>query len=211
VEVIHIDASTEREVDRWRAADTSGVSRAVTWLAIIRTALAQAGLPLTDTLRLVVDCRRYLRPDDRVNANFISGLSVQAAPEASIGAIDAAVKARLEAGLPLLALTSTSARNLAAPISATRAHQAPSHTRVELAYSDVGRLSPFENLPWIPGRPRSINAALQPWAPADISVFSGTIGRERSVTLSYHDDVHDRRLLQEAAEAIRTDPIGLLR
>jgi hypothetical protein len=211
VEVIHIDAATEREVDSWRSADAPGVSRAVTWLVIIRAALAQAGLPVTEALRLVVDCRRYLRPRERVNANFISGLSVQAALGAPIGAIDAAVKARLEAALPLLALTSTSARNLAASLSATRAHQAPPHAPVELAYSDVGRLSPFENLPWLPGRPRSINAALQPWAPADISVFSGTIGHERSVTLCYHDDVHDRLLLQEAAEAIRTDPIRLLR
>ncbi|WP_445169166.1 hypothetical protein ACTXG7_07475 [Mycolicibacterium sp. Dal123E01] len=70
---------------------------------------------------------------------------------------------------------------------------------------------PFESLPWLPGRPRAINAALQPWAPADISVFSGTIGHERSVTFSYYDNVHHRRLLQEAAEAIRTDPIRLLR
>ena len=81
---------------------------------------------------------------------------------------------------------------------------------MELAYSDVGRLSPFENLPWVTDRPRSINAALQPGAPADILVFSGTIGHERSVTICYHDDVHDRRLLQQAAEAIRTDPIRLL-
>ncbi|WP_163749447.1 hypothetical protein [Mycolicibacterium helvum] len=211
VEVIHIDAAIEREVDSWRSADAPGVSRAVTWLVIIRTALAQAGLPLTEALRLVVDCRRYLPPGDRVNANFISGLSVQAALETPVGALDAAVKARLDAALPLLALTSASARNLAGPLSATRAHQAPADTPVELAYSDVGRLSPFENLPWVPDRPRSINAALQPWAPADISVFSGTIGHERSVTLSYHDDVHDRRLLQEAAEAIRTDPLRLLR
>jgi hypothetical protein len=210
VEVIHIDAATEREVDTWRTADAPGVSRAVTWLVIIRTALAQAGLPLTDALRLVVDCRRYLPPGDRVNANFISGLSVQAALESPVGAIDAAVKARLDAALPLLALASTSARTLAAPLSATRAHRAPVHTPVELAYSDVGRLSPFENLPWVPDRPRSINAALQPWAPADISVFSGTIGHERSVTLCYHDSVHNRRLLQQAAEAIRTDPIRLL-
>ncbi|MBB3602464.1 hypothetical protein FHT40_002097 [Mycolicibacterium sp. BK556] len=210
-EVIHIDAATEREVDSWRASDGAGVSRAVTWLVIVRTALAQAGLPLTDALRLVVDCRRYLRPRERVNANFISGLSVQAGLGTPVRAIDAAVKARLDAALPLLALTSTAARNLAAPLSATRAQRAPADTPVELAYSDVGRLSPFENLPWLPDRPRSINAALQPWAPADISVFSGTIGRERSITLSYHDDVHDRRLLQEAAEAIRTDPIRLLR
>ncbi|WP_179467627.1 hypothetical protein [Mycolicibacterium vinylchloridicum] len=211
VQVIHVDAATEREVDDWRAADGAGVSRAVAWLVIVRTALAQAGLPLTDALRLVVDCRRYLRPHDRVNANFISGLSVQAGLDAPVGAIDAAVKARLDAALPLLALTSTSARNLAAPLSATRAQRAPADTPVELAYSDVGRLSPFEHLPWLPDRPRSINAALQPWAPADISVFSGTIGRERSITVSYHDDVHDSRLLQEAAEVIRTDPIRLLR
>lgn len=210
VEVIHIDAATEREVDTWRTADAPGVSRAVTWLVIIRSALAEAGLPLTDALRLVVDCRRYLPPGDRVNANFISGLSVRAALDAPVGAIDAAVKARLDAALPLLALASTSARNVAAPRRATRAPQAPAHTPVELAYSDVGRLSPFENLPWVPNRPRSINAALQPWAPTDISVFSGTIGHERSVTLCYHDDVHDRRLLQQAAEAIRTDPIRLL-
>lgn len=175
VQVIHVDAATEREVDDWRAADGAGVSRAVAWLVIVRTALAQAGL------------------------------------DAPVGAIDAAVKARLDAALPLLALTSTSARNLAAPLSATRAERAPADTPVELAYSDVGRLSPFEHLPWLPDRPRSINAALQPWAPADISVFSGTIGRERSITVSYHDDVHDSRLLQEAAEVIRTDPIRLLR
>ncbi|MBI3689484.1 MAG: hypothetical protein HY239_02040, partial [Mycolicibacterium aromaticivorans] len=81
---------------------------------------------------------------------------------------------------------------------------------VQLGYSDVGRLSPFETLPWLPGRPRSINAALQPWAPSDISVFSGKIGHERSITVSYHDNVHDRRLLRKAAEVIGTDPIGLL-
>jgi hypothetical protein len=211
VEVIHIDAATEHEVDSWRAADASGASRAVVWLVIIRTALVRAGLPLADAARLVVDCRRYLRPHDRVNANFISGLSVQVPADRPVAAIDAAVKADLDAALPLLALTSTAARTLTVPLRTARGNRQGVHTPVQLGYSDVGRLSPFENLPWLPGRPRSINAALQPWAPADISVFSGKIGHERSVTLSYHDDVHDRRLVQEAAEAIRADPIGLLR
>lgn len=210
VEVIHVDATLEREVDSWRTADAPGASRAVTWLMIVRTALARAGLPLTDAARLVVDCRRYLPSDDRVNANFISGLSGAAPVDGRLGAIDAAVKQDLEAALPLLALAATSAHTLAVPLRATRGKRPAARSAVQLGYSDVGRLSPFEALPWLPGRPRSINAALQPWAPSDISVFSGKIGHERSITVSYHDNVHDRRLLRKAAEAIGTDPIGLL-
>lgn len=211
VDVIQIDAAIEREVDAWRKSNAPGASRAVAWLVIVRTALAQAGLPLADDARMVVDCRRYLRPTQRVNANFISGLGVHLPGDQSVAAVGAAVKADLDAALPLLALASTSARALTAALRPARDNGRPWGTPVQLGYSDVGRLSPFESLPWLPDRHRSINAALQPWAPADISVFSGTIGDERSITISYHDDVHDAGLLQEAAEAIRADPIQLLR
>ncbi|MCV7178475.1 hypothetical protein [Mycolicibacterium sphagni] len=211
VEVVHVDDAAEWEVERWRAAHAPDASRTVIWLSITRAALAHAGLPLSDTVRLVVDCRRFLRPGDRVNANFISGLNVLAPVERPANAIGAAVKADLEAALPLLALTATSARYLAFPARTSRDRIWQPDMPVQVVYSDVGRLTPFESLPWIPGQPRSINASLEPGAPWDISVFSGTIGHERSVTLSYHDTVHDRHILQEAAEAIRTDPIRLLR
>jgi hypothetical protein len=211
VEVIHIDDAVEGEVERWRVANAPEASRTVMWLVITRAALAHAGLPLRDTVRLVVDCRRFLRPRDRVNANFISGLNVLAPVERHASAIGAAVKADLESALPLLALTATSARNVAFRAPTTRDNGWQSDTPVQVVYSDVGRLTPFESLPWVPEQPRSINAALEPGAPSDISVFSGMIGRERSVTLSYHDNVHDRHVLQEAAEAIRNDPILLLR
>lgn len=210
VEVIHIDATVEREVDAWRAADSPSTSRAVAWLAIVHTALVQAGAPLSDIARLIVDGRRYLRPQDRVNANFISGLSVHAPAGRDVRAIDAEVRADLEAGLPLLALTSASAMSFGATLRAARQQSAPSKATFQLGFSDLGRLVPFEKLPWSTDRPPSLHAGLQPWDPSDISAFSSTVGRERAVTLSYHDTVHDPHVLREAAEAIRTDPIRLL-
>jgi len=211
VEVIHIDSEVEREVERWRATNAAGASRAVTWLVIVRTALAQAGLPLSDAVRLVVDCRRYLPAHDRVNGNFISGLNVTAPLDQHVSEIGAAVRADLEAALPLLAMSVTWTRNFLLPSESPRDKDWKLHTPIQMVYSDVGRLSPFEDLPWRSEGPRSITAALEPGAPSDISVFTGAIGTERSVTLSYHDTVHDRRLLRNASQAIRTDPIRLLR
>ncbi|KAA0104647.1 hypothetical protein CIW47_20930 [Mycolicibacterium sp. P1-5] len=210
VEVVHVDQTVEREVDAWRAADSPSTSRAVTWLVIVHTALTQAGVPLSDTARLIVDDRRYLRPDERVNANFISGLRVHAPPGRNARAIDADVRADLEAGLPLLALASASALSAGALLRRTRQNSVPSNATFQLGFSDLGRLVPFEKLPWSTDRPPSLHAGLQPWDPSDISAFSSTVGRERAVTLSYHRTVHDPHLLREAAEAIRTDPIRLL-
>ncbi|GAA2778662.1 hypothetical protein [Mycolicibacterium pallens] len=155
-------------------------------------------MPLSDTARVIVDGRRYLRPDDRVNENFISGLRVHVPAGRDVRAIDADVRADLEAGLPLLALTAAAASSVTAAL------------RPAGQNSGLGRLVPFEKLPWSTERPPSLHAGLQPWDPSDISAFSSTVGRERAVTLSYHDTVHDPRLLREAAEAIRTDPIRLL-
>ncbi|AKK26594.1 hypothetical protein [Mycobacterium sp. EPa45] len=210
VEVIHVDQTVEREVDAWRAADSPSTSRAVTWLVIVHTALIQAGVPLSDTARLIVDGRRYLRPDDRVNANFIAGLRVHAPAGRNVRAIDADVRADLEAGLPLLAMASASALGLTAALRANRQNSVPSNATCQLGFSDLGRLVPFEKLPWSTDRPPSLHAGLQPWDPSDISAFSSTIGRERAVTLSYHGTVHDPHVVHEAAEAIRTDPIRLL-
>lgn len=210
VEVIHVDQTVEREVDAWRAADSPSTSRAVTWLVIVHTALTQAGVPLSDTARLIVDGRRYLRPDARVNANFISGLPVHAPAGRNVRAIDADVRADLEAGLPLLALASASALGIASLVRPARQNSVPSNATFQLGFSDLGRLVPFEKLPWSTDRPPSLHAGLQPWDPSDISAFSSTVGRERAVTLSYHRTVHDPHLLREAAEAIRTDPIRLL-
>ena len=114
------------------------------------------------------------------------------------------------AGLPLLALTSASAVSFGATLRASRQQSAPSNATFQLGFSDLGRLVPFEKLPWSTDRPPSLHAGLQPWDPSDISAFSSTVGRERAVTLSYHDTVHDPQVLREAAEAIRTDPIRLL-
>lgn len=208
VEVVRIDAELEREVELWRAANAPAASRALIWLVITHTALARAGLPVPDSVRLIVDCRRYLRSDDRVNANFISGLAVLAPADQTLGAIGAAVREDLDAALPLLALTATSVRNL---LIGARPKPTTAGAPTQLVYSDIGRVHPFEKLPWQADRPRTINASLEPGGPSDISIFSGIIGRERSITFSYHDNVHDRGLMRAAAESLSADAVSLLR
>src|SRR5262249_51411276 len=82
---------------------------------------------------------------------------------------------------------------------------------VDVVYSDVGPLTTFDDAPWRPGRPKTISALLDPGAPSAVSVFSGTISGERTISMTFHDNVHDRDSIRAAVRAIQSDPIRFLR
>lgn len=212
VEDLHLDAEHGRAVDRWREANAPRAGRAATWLMIVRRALAAAGINVADTLRLVIDCRRYLRRGHSVNGNFIFGLKVLAPVGGAVTDVGREIKQQVDSGFPLLAMGLVSARSLVRP--APRSLDAPHLWRpgspADMVYSDVGPLRPFDDAPWQPGEPRIVSALLDPASPSHVSVFTGVIGGERTISFTFHDNVHDRSSVRHAADAIRSDPIGLL-
>jgi hypothetical protein len=212
VEDLHLGAEHGRAVDRWREANAPKAGRAATWLMIVRRALAAAGVDIADPVRLVIDCRRYLPRGRRVNDNFIFGLKVFAPAGKALTDVGREIKEQVDSGFPLLAMSLVSARALVRP--APESPEAPCVWRpgspVDMVYSDVGPLTPFDDAPWQPDEPKIVSALLDPASPSHVSVFTGVIGGERTISFTFHDNVYDRNSIRRAADAIRSDPIGLL-
>ncbi|WP_156750333.1 hypothetical protein [Mycobacterium sp. 852013-50091_SCH5140682] len=212
VEDLHLGAEYGQAVDRWREANAPKVGRAATWLMIVRRALAATGVDIADTVRLVIDCRRYLPRGRRVNDNFIFGLKVLAPADKALTDVGREIKEQVASGFPVLAMGLVSARSLAWP-----APQSPGVPCVwrpgspaDMVYSDVGPLTPFDDGPWRPNEPKVVSALLDPASPSHVSVFTGMIGGERTISFTFHDNVYDRNSIRKAVDAIRSDPIGFL-
>jgi hypothetical protein len=212
VEALHVSAEHQRAVDRWREANAPNAGRAATWLMLVRRALARADMNLADEVRVVIDCRRYLPRRQRVNDNFIFGLKVVAPVDKALTDVGREIKEQIDSGFPLMAMGLVSVRSLVRPASS--GSDAPSEWRpgspVDMVYSDVGALTPFDHAPWQPGDPKVVSALLDPASPSHVSVFTGMIGGERSISFTFHDNVYDRSTIRHAADAIQSDPIGLL-
>lgn len=212
VENLHLSADIARAVDRWREANAPNAGRAATWLMIVRRALAAAGINIADAVRLVIDCRRYLPRGHRVNDNFIFGLQVLAPAGRALTDVGREIKAQVDSGFPLMAMGLVSARSLLRP--APPRPDAPYSWRpgapADMVYSDVGPLTPFDDAPWQPSEPKVVSALLDPASPSHVSVFTGVIGGERTISFTFHDNVHDLSSIRHATDAIRSDPVGLL-
>lgn len=212
VEDLHLGAEHGRAVDRWRETNAPKAGRAATWLMIVRRALAAAGIDLADSVRLVTDCRRYLPRGHRVNANFIFGLKVLAPVGRAVADVAHEIKEQVDSGFPVLAMGLVSARSLVWP--RPRSLGAPDVWRpgapADMVYSDVGPLTPLDDAPWQLGEPKVVTALLDPASPSHVSVFTGVIGGERTISFTFHDNVYDQSSIRRATDAIRSDPIRLL-
>src|SRR6202035_3328581 len=82
---------------------------------------------------------------------------------------------------------------------------APAH----LMYTDVGHVTALDDAPWGGTGERSYTGLLDPDSPVSITVLNSRIGAARNLSISFHDDVYDRRVIEGAARYL-TDPIRFL-
>lgn len=76
-------------------------------------------------------------------------------------------------------------------------------------YTDMGNLTILEDLPWYRDGVRLATALIDPAGPNSVTILNTKLGAARSVAMSFHDNVFDRRVIERAAEYLQ-QPIGLL-
>lgn len=208
VSVAHVAADAESTVEEWRRANSANAGSAAVWLYILREALCAAGLEMTDKVMVAFDCRRYLPPGSRAAGNFIFGVDIPLAVNESLPTVAARLRARSVSGVPLAAMAAVSARGL---VSARRKPTSPVSrlvgAPVDLMYSDLGNVTLLDNAPWC--GEQYVTGLLDPAGPSGVTVLNARTGSARRLSISFHDNVIDRRIIDMAA-VYMSDPLRFL-
>ncbi|WP_157225947.1 hypothetical protein [Rhodococcus sp. AW25M09] len=204
-------AASEAAVSAWRKKNAPSAGAATVALWLVRCAMDRVGLESTPAVTIAINCRRYLDAKTTVNGNFAVGLNVAISGTRPIEPQARVLNAVYTSGLPLAVLGIVSAsvriKSAADPTAADRVLREP---KVKLMYSDLGRPPSWDRVPWAEGEGGQFAGLLDPSAPDAITVMCGVVGKERTYSVSFHDNVFERAKIEEAMNLIVTDPILLL-
>ena len=203
--------AVESELKQWRKRNAPNVSGALMAMVLVRRAFQSVGLDASDDVILAVDCRRYLPKTSVVNGNFVLGMSVPLQSTTPIGDAAVALATAYESGLPLawLGFASTISRVRRSAVTAT-GETAPTHPRMRLMYSDLGRPPQIGASNFIADEGRMLTGLLDPAGPEALTIMAGVVGNERTFSASFHDNVFPRDKIEAALRLATTDPIALL-
>lgn len=211
LEIARSPEASEAALGVWRKAHAPRSSAATVVITLLRRAFAEVGLNSADEVMIAVNCRRYLPAESTVNGNFVVGLSV---PFAGFGSIDESgnfLDRVYKSGLPLSWLTVASS---IARIFSSKIKDVPTTVstdpRVHLMYSDLGRPRKFSDSNWFGKDDLMFTGLLDPASPDAITVMSGSVRGERTLSASFHDNVFPRDKVREALRLVTAEPIELL-
>jgi hypothetical protein len=210
VTVAHVNADAESSVNEWRCENAEKAGSAAVWLYIVRRALRAAGLQMTDEVMIAFDCRRYLPKRLTANSNFVEGLGIPIAVNETLPTMITRLRECTVSAVPLAAMGVVSSRAL---LRAGRKPVTPPGCNVDalasVMYTDMGHLTSLDDLPWRGENERSFTGLLDPGGPESITVLNSRIGGTRNISISFHDNVFDRRVIERAADYLK-DPIRFL-
>ncbi len=195
----------------WRDAHAPTASVATVLYAVTGPALAAVGLPpAAPGLTTLVDNRRYLGSDAFVMGNF--AVPVYLAPDDARDpeAIGRALKASVSSALPLATMAFYAvhaARHGEDNPPTTR----PARPRAHPILNHLGRLSVFDDLPWLDGgRQARFHALATQGRPEDVTVYFSEVQGRLDVNIGFHGNVFDPAAIRAVAQMLCTDPLALL-
>jgi len=210
VGMAHVDASAEAAVEEWRRSNPAKPGSAAVWFYLAREALRAAGTPVQDRTLFAFDSRRYLAEGQAVKGNFIVGLSVPIGPDDQPQQINSRIRGLIDSGVPLAGQAALGVRSLIG----AHGHMAVAPTRrlgvpADVMYTDLGRIPFLETAPWRDPDNRTITGLIDPAGPHSLTILNSRVGPTRNLAISYHDNVFDRSLIDEAARYL-SEPMQFL-
>ncbi|MGV8872412.1 MAG: hypothetical protein ACOH2Q_07800 [Rhodococcus sp. (in: high G+C Gram-positive bacteria)] len=204
-------AASEAAVSAWRKKNAPSAGAATVALWLVRCAMERVGLQSTPAATIAINCRRYLNAKTTVNGNFAVGLDVAISGTRPIEPQARVLDAVYTSGLPLAVLGLVSASMRVKPATdRTAVDQVLRNPKVKLMYSDLGRPPSWARVPWVAGEGNHFAGLLDPSAPDAVTVMCGVVGKERTYSVSFHDNVFERAKIEQAMDLIVNDPLLLL-
>jgi hypothetical protein len=210
VSVAHVDADSEGAVEDWRRSRPDKIGSASVWLYVVTRALLQAGIEMQDRMMFAFDSRRYLPKGQTVSGNFAVGLSLPFSDDETPQGFDHRIQGLIKSAVPLAGQAAIAARSLfgARRSSATQFIQRDK-VRADVMYSDIGHITILGTAPWRDHRLCTATALIDPAGPQSITAVNTRVGATRNIAISYHDNVFERNVIDQAAHYM-SQPLQLL-
>lgn len=210
-------------VQGWVKERHPGASRASVTIALLMAALRAEGVPVDERVSVLIDCRRYLGPENQDGfGNFAVAVPVLMPPNATPVEVTRHVRTVTDSGWPIAVLAVAEiksrlpGRRRDAPQASDDADSETTGTtdvtpaRMRLSVSDLGTLSTFGHLDWASGRPPQVAAYLEPDGPDAITVLADELQGGRTFAASFWDGALSAGVVERALERICSDPVGVL-
>jgi hypothetical protein len=194
------------EIVAWGQKFAPGASRFGLQAAFVLRALKRVGIDVADDVRIVVDLRKYLGWK-YIDGNLVAGVSMKIDSSMSPDLISAKVKATIRSGRPLAGhmVASTYGFTATPDITAVNVNERP-----RVTFTDVGHQPVIDALPFLPDAPIVWSASVQPEGPMGLTIMTGETQRLMGVVTTFHDNVVNADLVNQAMQMMKTDPIRLL-
>jgi hypothetical protein len=210
VGVAHVDASAEGDVEEWRRSNPGKPGSAAVWFYVVRKAIQAAGINVQERSLFAFDSRRYLAEGQAVKGNFIVGLSVPIGADEQPTQINDRIRGLIDSGVPLAGQAAIGLRSLIAAHGET-AMGTIQRTGVpaDIMYTDLGRIPFLDGAPWRETENRTITALVDPAGPHSLTILNGRVRSIRNIAITYHDNVFDREIIDEATKYM-SEPMQFL-
>ena len=210
VAVGHLDSRRFTELRDWVATHAPGTTRVGVMSALWLAALRAQDITVDDSVVVLINCRRYLRPEQQSHlGNFAVGVPLRIG-SLKPAEITALVRQVTDSGWPLaiIAMGELRARLHRGDRGFTTARTL-SPGRLRLSVSDMGKL-PFDQLPWVDGHPRQATAFLNLDGPDAMTLLLSDVGNERTAAVTYCTATVSQEKVEAALALMCSDPVALL-
>jgi hypothetical protein len=209
----YMDPDKVAELRAWTSAHVSGATSASVTIALTMSALRAEGVRIDHRVRILIDCRRYLRPEYQdANGNFVVAVPIRMPAPPSPLAITGTIREVTQSGWPaaILGIAELKAR-LRTTTQRSSAAAVDVSDRLRLTVSDLGRVRGLDNLPWaVGGRRPQLAAYTEPAGPDAVSLLVAELEGGRTYSASFCGEFAQRSTIERAFSRMCADPIGVL-
>jgi len=204
------DRAALRELKAWRREHAPGVSTIPLAIAAADLARRAVGVPAVAAPLVLFDARRHLRPHGAdITGNFCAGLRLDVTDPGDPVAVDDAIKHAAALGRPL-AVTAAAAFAARRTRSRQDAQAAGSGDGWDVAYTHMGKPPELARLTRAGGERAAYFGLLPPSGPRGVTFAMSEIGEHLNVSVSFHRNEVDARLVDAVLDELVGDPVGLL-
>ncbi|RMB77247.1 hypothetical protein AYK61_12880 [Rhodococcus sp. SBT000017] len=206
-------SGTTDAIRRWRETHLPGASVSAVMCAAVAAAFARTSFSLDRSAAFLFDCRRYLPPSTVVLGNFAAGIRFSDIDPTSAGEVHGALSGAIAKGRPIASATISTIKYKREhkAVSGVFGDKVPMEPKVQLMYSDLGRVRQLEQVSWV-AEPadRAFFVIADPGQPESVMITMETIGSVVFVSASFHDNVFDSHTVQAALDLVAANPLSLL-
>lgn len=194
------------EIFSWGKAFAPRASRFAIQVTLVLKALEAVGFKVSNDVRVISDLRRYLGWK-YIDGNFVAGVPMALSSDMTAEKVSAIIKSTNESGRPLAGQILTTLRG---GVDFSEATTVDIAARPRVTFTNMGRSPVIDNLPFLADEPAVYAGSIPPEGPLGLTVLTGETSRVLTIDTTFHDNVVDYDVIDEAMRLIVSDPITLL-